>query len=144
MLIGEYKHKLDAKKRLSIPSKFRKELGERAVLSKGLDGCLFLFSVANWEEFVHKLGELKLGQQESRNFSRHFLTGAVEVDLDVLGRILVPDYLKKTADLKKKAVITGVLNRIEIWDEERWETMKAGIEKNSDGIAQKLGDLGII
>ena len=144
MLIGEYKHKLDAKKRLSIPSKFRKELGERAVLSKGLDGCLFLFSVANWEEFVHKLGELKLGQQESRNFSRHFLTGAVEVDLDVLGRILVPDYLKKTADLKKTAIITGVLNRIEIWDEERWETMKAGIEKNSDGIAQKLGDLGII
>ena len=144
MFIGEYKHTIDPKKRLAIPSKFRKELGERAVLSKGLDGCLFLFSVANWEEFVHKLGELKLGQQESRNFSRHFLTGAVEVDLDVLGRILVPDYLKKTADLKKTAIITGVLNRIEIWDEERWETMKAGIEKNSDGIAQKLGDLGII
>ncbi len=144
MLIGEYKHIIDAKKRLSVPSKFRKELGDKAILSRGLDGCLFLFPVANWEEFIHKLGELKLGQQESRNFTRHFLTGAVEVDIDALGRILVPDYLKKSADLKKTVIITGVLNRIEIWDEQRWETMKMGIEKNSDSIAQKLGDLGII
>ncbi|HYU64939.1 MAG TPA: division/cell wall cluster transcriptional repressor MraZ [Candidatus Paceibacterota bacterium] len=144
MLIGEYQHNLDLKKRLAIPSKFRKELGEGAVLTRGLDNCLFVFPLKQWEQLADKLSNLPMSQQKTRAFGRLLLSGAVEVEFDGLGRILIPEYLKNYAGLKKEAVITGVHNRLEIWDSKKWETYKANIEKNSDEIAEKLGELGMI
>ncbi len=143
MLIGEYKHNLDAKKRLSIPSKFRKELGEGAVITRGLDNCLFVFPSEYWAKLAERLGNMPLVQQDSRAFARLLLSGAAEVDFDSLGRILVPEYLKSYAGLKKIAVVAGVYNRLEIWDDEKWENYKANLEKNSDSIAEKLRELGI-
>lgn len=143
MLIGEYSHTIDAKKRLAVPSKLRKELGERAVLTRGLDTCLFLYPEKEWQKLTEKLGELPVGQASTRSFLRLMLAGAVEVELDQLGRILVPDYLKEYAYLKQKVVITGVYNRLEIWDEERWGNYKGDVEKNTDMIAEKLGELGL-
>ena len=143
MLIGEYSHTIDAKKRLAIPSKLRKELGERAVLTRGLDTCLFLYPEKEWQKLTEKLGELPVGQASTRSFLRLMLAGAVEVELDQLGRILVPDYLKEYAGLKQRVVITGVYNRLEIWDEEKWGNYKGDVEKNTDMIAEKLGELGL-
>lgn len=144
MLIGEYKHLLDPKKRLSIPVKLRKEIGDRAVLTRGLDNCLFLFPKKEWEQLADKLGKLPFGQQDTRGFVRLLLSGASEVELDQLGRILIPDFLKDYALLKKDIVVAGLFNRLEIWDKERWLSYKNNLEKNSDRIAEKLGDLGII
>ena len=144
MLIGEYKHNLDPKKRLSIPSKFRKELGETVVITRGLDNCLFVFPLQSWKPFAEMLGGLSMAKQDTRSFSRLFLSGAVEVEFDSLGRILIPDVLKKYALLDKSVVIAGLFNRLEIWDEKHWNTYRANLEKNSDRIAEKLGELGII
>jgi len=143
MLIGEYKHNLDAKKRLSIPSKFRKELGEGAVITRGLDNCLFVFPSIYWAKLAERLGNMPIVQQDSRSFARLLLSGAVEVEFDGLGRILVPEYLKTYAGLKKIAVVAGLYNRLEIWDDDRWESYKANLEKNSDSIAEKLREIGI-
>ena len=144
MLIGEHRHTIDPKKRLSIPARFRKEIGERAVLTRGLDNCLFLFPMKEWEVLAEKLSKLPMGQQDSRGFVRLLLAGASEVEADQLGRILVPDFLRNYADLKKTVIVAGLYNRLEIWDEERWNDYKANLEKNSDRIAEKLGELGIV
>ena len=143
MLIGEYNHTIDAKKRLAVPAKLRKELGDRAVLTRGLDNCLFLYPESEWQKLTQKLSELPVGQANTRSFLRLMLAGAVEVELDQLGRILIPDYLKEYAGLVQKVVITGVYNRLEIWDEERWGAYKGDVEKNTDMIAEKLGELGL-
>jgi MraZ protein len=144
MLIGEYKHTIDPKKRLSIPAKFRKEIGERSVLTRGLENCLFLFPLKEWEQLAAKISRLPMGQRDARGFSRLLLAGASEVETDQLGRILVPDFLKNYAGLKKSVVIAGLFNRLEIWDEGKWAAYKAELEKNSDRIAEKLGELGAI
>jgi len=144
MLIGEYTHTIDSKKRVAIPSKLRREIGERAVLTKGLDNCLFLFSLKEWETLAEKLGKLPFGQKDTRGFVRFLLSGAVEVVADQLGRILIPDYLKSYALLGRKVVIAGLFNRLEIWDAGRWKTYKENLEKQSDQIAEKLGELGVI
>src|SRR3989338_5758124 len=144
MLIGEYNHNLDPKKRLSIPSKFRKELGEGAVLTRGLDNCLFVFPLQSWKPFAEILAGLSMAKKDTRSFSRLFLSGAVEVEFDSLGRILIPDVLKEYAHLNKSVVVAGLFNRLEIWDETRWNKYKGDLEKNSDSIAEKLGELGII
>lgn len=144
MLIGEYKHTLDPKKRLSIPIRLRKEIGDRAVLTRGLDSCLFLFPMKEWEQLAEKLGKLPFGQQDTRGFVRLLLSGASEVETDQLGRILIPDFLKDYALLKKTVIVAGLFNRLEIWDEERWTEYKNNLEKNGDRIAEKLGELGII
>ncbi len=144
MLTGEYKHSIDAKRRLAMPAKFRKELGRGVILTRGLDKCLFVFSKEQWKGFAEKLGQMPLGQQDNRAFARLFLSGAVEVDFDGLGRALVPDNLARYAGLKRSAIITGVFNRLEIWDEAKWEKYRSNLEKNSDSIAEKLGELGII
>lgn len=144
MLIGEYKHNLDAKRRLAIPSKFRKELGEGAILTRGLDNCLFIFPSKYWAPFAEMLAGVSLAKQDTRSFARLFLSGAVEAEFDSLGRILVPEHLKKYADLKKSVVVAGLFHRLEVWDEERWNTYRSELEKNSDKIAEKLGELGII
>ena len=143
MLIGEYTHIIDDKKRLAIPSKIRKELGAKAVITRGLDNCLFVFPSKEWQKLVEKLSNLPIGQRDTRGFSRLMLAGASEVDLDTLGRVLVPDYLREYAQLKKNVVIAGVYNRLEIWDETKWNTFKNQSEKEVDNIAERLGELGV-
>jgi len=143
MLIGEYIHNIDEKKRMAIPARFRKEVGKTAVVTRGLDKCLFVYPLKEWEKVAEKLGTLPMGLADNRSFSRLFLSGAMEVTLDSLGRILIPDNLKKFAGLKNKVVITGVHKKLEIWDEQTWEKYKEGIEKQTDIIAEKLGEVDV-
>ena len=143
MLIGEYKHTIDSKKRLAIPSKLRRELGTRAVITRGLDNCLFIFPLTQWNKLIEKLAKLPLGQRDTRGFTRLMLAGASEARLDRLGRVLIPDYLKKYAGLKKNIVIAGVYNRLEIWDEAKWNLFKKSTEKEVDNMAERLGELGV-
>lgn len=144
MLIGEYVHTIDPKKRLSLPVKFRKELGKTVIVTRGLDQCLFIFSPASWKKLAHKFSGLSFGSSESRSFNRFMLSGAVEVDVDSAGRILLPEFLKVFAGLKSKVVLAGVNDRVEIWDEKRWNAYKAKIESQGDALAQKLGEIGVI
>ncbi|HXV26769.1 MAG TPA: division/cell wall cluster transcriptional repressor MraZ [Candidatus Paceibacterota bacterium] len=144
MLIGEYTHNLDPKKRLSVPAKMRTVLGKGAVITRGLDACLFLFPVAQWRSLAEKLSALPISNADTRSFARLLLSGAMEVGFDSLGRILVPDYLKAYAGLDRQVVVAGMYTRLEIWDAARWAAYKQRIEKRSDDIAQKLGDLGVI
>lgn len=144
MLIGEYTHNLDAKKRLSVPAKFRKELGNGAVLTQGLDGCLWLFPSRQWKQLAERIAALPPWQADSRSFSRLFLSGASEVEFDGLGRILIPEYLKTYAGLGREVVVTGVHTRLELWDKRVWAEYKKKLEKHSDALAQKMGDLGTI
>lgn len=144
MLIGEYTHNLDPKKRLSIPSRLRRELGEGAVLTRGLDGCLWLFPIRQWGALAEKLAALPVAQSDSRSFSRLLLSGAHEVEFDGLGRILIPEHLKTYAGLRREVVVTGVHTRVELWDKAAWDGYKKKLEESGDAIAQKLGDLGSI
>ncbi len=144
MLIGEYKHTLDPKKRLSLPSKWRKELGRELVITRGLDNCLFVYPLPEWQKITEKIGQLPLGQADTRSFNRFFLSGAVEVEVDSVGRILVPDFLKDFATLTTNVVIAGIYNRIEIWDEEKWTEYKRKIEAQADALAEKLGEIGVL
>ena len=143
MLIGEYIHRIDPKKRLAIPAKFRKDLGDKAVITKGLDQFLVLYPLSEWEKVAESLAKLPTGKSESRNFVRDFFSGAADVEIDALGRILIPEYLKNFADLKEKVVIVGVYNRLEIWNEQKWDDYKARVEKQTDMLAEKLGELGV-
>ncbi len=140
---GEYTYIIDAKKRLAVPPKFRQILGKKAVITKGLDQCLFLYDAKEWAILAKKLSQLPLAQADARGFARLMLTGAMEVFIDGLGRILIPDYLKNYAILKKKVVIAGVYNRIEIWDEKKWEEYKVKTEKEVGDIAERLKELGV-
>jgi len=143
MFIGEYNHTLDDKSRLAVPVKFRVVLAKGAVVTKGLDGCLFLYTKNSWSELSDKLAKLPISQANTRAFSRLMLAGAMDVSLDKQGRIILPDYLKKYAGLKKKVIVAGLMNRLEIWDEEKWEKYKGDTEKSSEDISEALGDLAI-
>lgn len=143
MFIGEYKHSIDNKGRLSIPSKFREELKEGLVITRGLDNCLFLYPKSEWEELALKLSQLPISQANTRAFSRLMLAGAWDAEVDKQGRVVVPDYLRKYGNLNKKAVIAGLFNRLEIWDSEEWDKYKEGTEKSSGDIAEALGELGV-
>lgn len=143
MFIGEYQHSLDIKGRIAVPVKFRQQLNGGAIVTKGLDHCLFIFTKKDWEILAQKLISLPLTQANSRAFVRLMLAGAMDVELDKQGRILIPDYLRKYADLKKEAVLAGLYNRVEIWDVESWKQYKSKTESSSDEIAEKLGELGI-
>ena len=144
MLIGEYTHTLDPKKRLSVPSKWRKELGKKVVVTRGLDNCLFVYPMEQWATITEKIGQLPFGQADTRGFNRFFLSGAVESEVDSAGRILVPDFLKSFAGLKNKVVLAGVHDRVEIWDEKVWTDYKRRIEKQADTLAEKLGEIGVL
>ncbi|MCX6765844.1 MAG: division/cell wall cluster transcriptional repressor MraZ [Candidatus Moranbacteria bacterium] len=143
MFIGEYSHTIDPKKRLALPSKFRKELGAKAVVTRGLDKCLFVYPLKTWNELAAKLGTLPVGESGTRSFIRLMLAGATDVDVDRQGRILLPEYLKKYAALKKNIIVAGLFNRLEIWDERSWSSYKQKAEKNTDEIAEQLGKLGV-
>ena len=143
MFIVEYSHGIDEKNRMAVPVKFRVKLGKGAIVTRGLDRCLFLFNAGDWQELAKKIVALPLAQANSRAFSRLMLAGAMEVELDGQGRILLPDYLKEYAGLKKQVIVTGLYNRVEIWDEEVWKNYKIKTEASSDEIAERLGELGI-
>jgi len=143
MLIGEYRHTIDTKKRLALPAKFRKELGKTVVITRGLDNCLIVYPLKEWQVMSDKLGKLPLSQTEARGFARVMLSGAMAVGLDGLGRILIPEYLKDYASLKKNVVICGLYNRLEIWDAQNWKVYEKRMEKGVEGLASKLKELGI-
>lgn len=143
MFIGEYSYSIDEKKRLAIPPKFRAILGKKAVITRGLDQCLFFYPIKEWQILAEKLSKLPLSQADARGFARVMLTGAMDVNFDNLGRILLPDYLKQYAFLKKKVVIAGVYNRIEIWDEKKWQEYKKKTEGEVGDIAERLKELGV-
>ena len=143
MFIGEFQHNLDSKGRVAIPAKFRQKLTGGAIITRGLDHCLFVFTNKDWEILAQKLIALPLAQANSRAFVRLMLAGAVDVELDKQGRILIPDYLREYAGLKKQVVVAGLYNRIEVWDSESWKQYKTKTESASDEIAEKLGELGI-
>lgn len=143
MLLGEYRHNLDIKGRMAVPAKFREKLGAGAIITRGIDNCLFVFAAGEWDALAKKLVALPLAQANARAFSRLMLAGASDVELDQQGRILIPDYLRAYAGLKKEVVVAGLYSRIEIWDEASWKSYKAKTESASQEIAEKLGELGI-
>jgi MraZ protein len=143
MLIGQYEHTIDNKKRLALPAKFRGELGQKVIITRGVENCLVVYTEKEWEVMSSKLSNLPISQSEARSFTRHLLASAMEVDLDKLGRILIPDYLKNYADLKKNVVICGLSNRLEVWDSEKWDAYRKNAEKGVEEIVSKLGGLGI-
>jgi len=143
MFIGEYSHCVDTKKRLALPSKFRKDLGKNIVVTRGLDKCLFVYPMKTWKELAEKLGTMPIGEASTRSFVRLMLAGATDVNSDAQGRILLPEYLKEYAGVKKDVIVAGLFNRLEIWDEAKWNTYKENAEKNTDEIAENLGKLGI-
>ena len=144
MFIGEYTHTVDEKKRISLPSKFRKGLGGKIIITKSPDACLLVYPLKAWEEIAKTLGKLPMGHRDNRDFGRFMLSGAQEVDVDTIGRILVPDFLREFAGLKSKVVFAGLYDRIEIWNEKDWSEKRAVIEKQADGMAEKLGGMGVI
>ncbi|MCR4328521.1 MAG: division/cell wall cluster transcriptional repressor MraZ [Patescibacteria group bacterium] len=143
MLLGEYNHTLDVKGRVAIPSKFKDALGTGAIITRGLDNCLFLFAAKEWDVLAQKLVALPLAQANSRAFVRLMLAGAMDASFDGQGRILIPDYLRKYADLSKDVTFAGLYSRAEIWDSARWVEYKRKTEGASEEIAEKLGELGI-
>lgn len=143
MLIGQYRHTIDAKKRLALPAKFRGELGLNVVVTKGVENCLVVYTEKEWEIMSAKLGNLPISEGAARSFTRHLLANAMEVSLDKLGRILIPDYLKKYASLEKNVIVCGLSNRLEIWDEKKWDDYSKDAEKGVEEIVSKLGPLGI-
>ena len=139
--MGEYNHTIDAKGRLIIPSKFRETLGEEFVVTKGLDGCLFVYDNNEWKAFEDKLKSLPLTNKEARQFVRFFLAGAAMAQVDKQGRILVPSVLREFAGLEKDVVLVGVASRVEIWSQERWET--AISYDDMEDIAEHMAELGL-
>jgi MraZ protein len=144
MLIGEFTHTLDDKKRITLPTKLRKELGKSVVVSPGIDSCLFLLTKSEWSKMSEKLSSGSMLEQNTRSFSRYLFGQAMEVDVDTAGRILVPENLRTMANLTGKVVLIGVKNRMEIWSEDSWNKYKKGIAGDVDTIAGTLGNLGVL
>ena len=143
MFIGEYRHTFDSKNRISLPAKFRKELGTSVVVTRGLDRCLFVYPKSAWKKQAEKIAQHSTGGAAGRGLSRLMLAGAVEADVDSAGRILVPDYLKSFATLKEKGVVAGVNDRVELWDEKAWATYTKAIERDADSFAESIGSYGL-
>ena len=143
MFIGEYSHTIDTKKRLAIPSKFRKDLKNEAVITRGIDNCLVVYPLKEWKNLAEKLGSLPNGQVDARKYARIMLAGAMDVKIDNLGRVLIPDYLKDYASLKKNVAVIGLFNKIEIWDNDLWQEYKKKTEMAVGDIAERLKELGV-
>lgn len=147
MLIGEHLHTIDDKSRVSLPSKFRKEMGSTVVIAPGIDSCLFIFTLKGWKEFAERLSKpdsSSVLQSDNRNFNRIIFGRAAEVEVDSIGRILIPTHLSEHAGLSDKVAIIGVLNRVEVWDEKVWSQYRKSVEKKTDALAEKLGSAGIL
>jgi len=144
MLIGEYIHTIDNKNRVSLPAKFRKEMGKSLVVTPGLDNCLFIFTKKEWVKISEKLSEFSMLSADNRSFNRFMFGGATEVDVDNIGRFLLPDFLKNRAGLTEKVALVGVQNRVEIWNDAKWTEYKSMVEKQADSLAEKLGGAGML
>ncbi|MSU44881.1 division/cell wall cluster transcriptional repressor MraZ [Candidatus Nomurabacteria bacterium] len=146
MLIGEYIHTIDEKNRVSMPVKFRKELGKKIIITPGLGSCLFIFTNKEWDKVSKKLSDsdsdLSFLKADQRNFNRYMFGRATEVEIDSIGRILVPEYLKERIGLKNSAAIIGVKDRVEVWSEVKWSEQKEIVEKQAEQLAEKLGSEG--
>lgn len=143
MFMGEYRHAMDEKGRLTIPAKFREELGERFVLTRGLDQCLFVYPMEEWKNLEEKLKGLPFTKADARAFSRFFFSGAVECELDKQGRVNIPSTLLSFARIEKECVIIGVSNRVEIWSEAGWTAYLREKQGSFDEIAEKLVDFDL-
>ena len=143
MFIGEYTHNVDEKGRLAIPKKFRPDLSKGAVVTRGLDNCLFLYTKEEWQKLAEKLSALPFSQAKSRAFARLMLAGAMDVNVDKQGRVMLPDYLRTYAGMSKLVVVAGLYNRLELWDAEQWDTYKKQTEADSNDIAEAMFDLGV-
>ncbi|TYQ13053.1 UNVERIFIED_CONTAM: MraZ protein [Acetivibrio alkalicellulosi] len=143
MFYGEYQHSVDVKGRVIIPSKFRDGLGEKFILTKGLDNCLFVYSSQEWANIESKLRALPFTDKDVRAFVRFFFAGATECELDKQGRILIPQNLREYAALEKDILITGISNRVEIWNKDKWEKYMQGEDISMDKITEKLNNLEI-
>jgi MraZ protein len=143
LFIGEYRRGLDVKGRIIVPAKFRDGLGDKFVLTKGLDGCLFAYSKEEWANFEAKIRELPLTNKDARAFVRFFFAGAIECEIDKQGRTLIPPMLRDYAGLSKDLVIIGVLNRVEVWSQEKWENYSEAEDLEADVLAEKMAELGI-
>lgn len=143
MLIGEYEHSLDAKGRLIMPAKLREDMGEKFIVTKGLDGCLFGFSQTEWANFEEKLKTLPLTNKNARDFVRFFLSGAIECEIDKQGRFLIASNLREYANMEKDVVIIGVGTRLEIWNKDKWKTYNSEENISADEIAENMTMLGI-
>ncbi len=143
MFIGEYNHSIDEKGRLAIPIKFREELGRGAVVTRGLDNCLFVYTADEWKIMAEKLAALPISKANTRAFARLMLAGAMDCEIDKQGRVMLPEFLRSYAGISKKAVVAGLFNRLEIWDEAAWNKYKTATEKDSGDIAEALGELSV-
>lgn len=143
MFIGEYSHNLDEKGRLAVPKKFRADLSKGAFVTKGLDNCLFLYTPEEWQKLAEKLASLPFAKSNSRAFSRSMLAGAMDVSLDKQGRIMLPEYLRSFAGLNKNIIVAGLYNRLELWDQKKWEEYKKKTEGESNEIAEQMSELGV-
>jgi MraZ protein len=143
MLLGEYRHTIDEKGRMAVPAKFRQKFEDGAIITKGLDSCLFVLALNEWNIFAQKITTMPLAQTNSRAFARLMLASASDVHLDTQGRILIPEHLREYAKLQKNAVATGMMTRMEIWNADEWKRYTAETESAADEIAEKLSELGI-
>jgi len=143
LFIGEYEHSVDAKGRLIMPAKLREEIGDKFVVTKGLDGCLFAYSQTEWTAFEEKLKSLPISNKNARDFTRFFLSGAIECEIDKQGRFLITSNLREFAGLEKDVVIIGVNTRIEIWSKDKWKKYSSDENVNVDEIAENMTMLGI-
>lgn len=144
MFIGEYEHSLDEKKRVMLPKTFANGLGKKMVVTRGLDNCLFVYSLATWKTVAQRLQDLSFAKADTRGFNRFLLSGAMEVEADKAGRILIAEHHKQFAGLKRTVVFAGVSDRVEVWDSALWKTYKEKIEKQADAMAEKLGEIGAL
>lgn len=142
MFMGEYNHTIDVKGRLIIPVKFRESLGDEFVITKGLDGCLFVYTDEEWQNFENKLRTLPLTNKNARQFTRFFLAGAAACEVDKQGRILIPQVLREFASLEKEVVLVGVVNRVEIWSRSRWQESMEAYDDDMDEVAENMEELG--
>ncbi|MBI3573261.1 MAG: division/cell wall cluster transcriptional repressor MraZ [Candidatus Kerfeldbacteria bacterium] len=143
MFIGEYHHALDDKGRVQIPVKFRNDLAKGAVVTRGLDNCLFIYTQKEWNSLAEQIARLPISKANTRAFSRLMLAGAMELEIDRQGRVVLPEYLRSFANLSKTIVIAGLYNRLELWNKNTWEKYRSGTEKQSGDIAEALGELGV-
>lgn len=141
MLMGEFQHTLDEKGRLTMPSRFREKLGETFIVTRGLDNCLFVYPLSEWQALENKLKSLPMTQANARSFVRFLFSGATDCSLDRQGRILIPPNLREHARLERDAVVIGVSNRVEIWSKQEWERYAEEAEKSFETIAEQLADL---
>ena len=143
MFLGQFAHSLDSKGRLAIPARFRLQLGEGAIVTRGLDGCLVIYPAQEWQEYAEKLDKLPSTQPDVRNFKRFIFSGATECEFDRQGRVLIPAFLREYAALDETAVVVGQFSKVEIWSQSRWDTARPKVEEEGEQIAERLSGLGL-